>query len=101
MWMMLIFDLPVVEYEERRSYQLFREYLLDQGFEMAQYSVYLRHCSGKEQYDALAKRIQINLPPAGKVYLLSFTDKQYENMIRFLSQELQPRQKNPEQLLLL
>ena len=51
MWMMVLFDLPTLTKKERRAASGFRNYLLDQGFEMAQYSVYMRFCAGKEQVD--------------------------------------------------
>ena len=42
MWMMVLFDLPVVEPEERKAAADFRNFLKDQGYEMAQFSVYVR-----------------------------------------------------------
>lgn len=35
MWMLVMFDLPVLEPEERRAATQFRNQLLDLGFEMA------------------------------------------------------------------
>ncbi len=64
---MVLFDLPVVEKIERKAATKFRDFLLDEGFEMAQYSVYVRHTSGKEAVEALVKRIDASLPPQGKV----------------------------------
>ena len=100
MWMMVLFDLPVVTREERKAATAFRNFLLDQGFEMAQYSVYLRFCAGKEQVEAYTRRIERNLPRAGKVHMLSFTDKQYESMVSFRGREAQPSARNPQQYVL-
>lgn len=100
MWMMVLFDLPVVTREERKAATAFRNFLLDQGFEMAQYSVYLRFCAGKEQVEAYTRRIERNLPRAGKVHMLSFTDKQYESMVSFRGREVQPSARNPQQYVL-
>ena len=47
--MMVLFDLPVMTKKERKAATDFRKFLLDQGFEMAQYSVYMRFCAGKER----------------------------------------------------
>ena len=55
MWMMVLFDLPVTEPEERKAATGFRNFLLDQGFEMAQFSVYVRHTSGKEAVEAMTR----------------------------------------------
>ena len=100
MWMMVIFDLPVGTPEERKAAADFRNFLLDQGFEMAQYSVYLRFCSGKEHTEALTRRIRHGLPEAGKVDILFFTDKQYENIISFNGRTRNRPYKNPEQFVL-
>src|SRR5690606_17027170 len=40
MWMMAMFDLPVLTKPERKRAADFRKFLLDQGFEMVQFSVY-------------------------------------------------------------
>ncbi len=46
MWLMVMFDLPVTEKEQRKEATYFRNRLLDLGFEMIQFSVYMRFCSG-------------------------------------------------------
>ena len=78
-----MFDLPVATRKERKAATGFRNFLLDEGFEMAQFSVYMRWCTGKEQVEAIARRIERNLPRTGKVSLIAFTDKQYENIMNF------------------
>ena len=100
MWVMVMFDLPVDTKERSKAATKFREFLLDQGFEMSQFSIYLRFCSGKEQYEALSRRIEQNLPEFGKVHILAFTDKQYENIIRFKGRTRAAARKNPGQLAL-
>ena len=44
--------------------------LLDLGFEMSQFSVYLKFCAGKEQAEALARQIEEAMPASGKVHLV-------------------------------
>tara|TARA_R110000796_G_scaffold42026_2_gene104202 strand:+ start:269 stop:574 length:306 start_codon:yes stop_codon:yes gene_type:complete len=100
MWVMVLFDLPVVEPEERRAYTRFRNYLLDQGFEQAQFSVYVRHTSGKEAVEALIGRIEDAVPEDGKVDILQFSDKQYENIVSFRGKSDKSNPKNPEQFVL-
>ena len=101
MWMMVLFDLPVLTKKERRAATGFRNFLLDQGFEMAQFSVYMRFCAGKEQVETYTERIRKNLPKTGKVTILGFTDKQYERMVCFSGRKQEPDQKNPSQYVLL
>lgn len=98
--MMVLFDLPVGTKKERSAATGFRNFLLDLGFEMAQFSVYLRSCAGKEQVETHGRRIGENLPKAGKVTILSFTDKQYENMVCFVGKKREPDPKSPQQFTL-
>jgi CRISPR-associated protein Cas2 len=100
MWVMVLFDLPVTEPDERKAATGFRTFLLDQGFEMAQFSVYVRYTSGKEAVEAMIRKVEASLPQNGKVDILQFTDKQYENIVSFRGQERGENKKNPEQFVL-
>ena len=95
-----MFDLPVGTKKERTQATSFRNHLLGLGFEMVQFSVYSRFCSGKERVETLAQQVAANLSVGGKVDILSFTDKQYENIISFEGRAPQKREK-PHQLTLL
>ena len=97
MWMLVMFDLPVLTAEERKAANDFRHDLLDFGFERCQYSVYLRFCEGREQADTWTRRVQSVLPSGGKVYCLYFTDKQYEGIVRFERRVRRKKLKNPDQ----
>lgn len=83
MWLFVMFDLPVVTKKERRQATDFRNSLLDLGFEMSQFSVYLKYCASGEKAESIGSRIQHKLPPGGKVDILTITDKQFANMKRF------------------
>ncbi len=74
-----------------------REFLLDQGFDRCQLSVYLRFCAGKEQAEVYTRRVQAALPASGNVQIIHFTDKQYENIVSFDGPVRQSAGKNPEQ----
>lgn len=39
MWILVLFDLPVVEKQERKAATDFRNFLLDHGFSMVQFSI--------------------------------------------------------------
>ena len=97
MWMMVLFDLPVLTKAERKSATKFREFLMDQGFDRCQLSVYMRFCAGKEQAEVYTKRVQAALPQAGRVQIVYFTDKQYENIISYDGPRRRPANKNPVQ----
>ena len=95
MWMVLMFDLPVMTKPQRKAATKFLQWLLDEGWEMSQFSVYLRWCVGKEQVDAR------QVPKVGKVHVPSVTDKQFETMAAFRGPTREKRWKGtPEQLVL-
>jgi len=100
MWIFVMFDLPVGTKKQMRDATKFREFLLDEGFEMSQFSVYARFCNGKDSYESYLKRIEANLPEKGDIHVLSFTDRQYEGIVRFASQRRKKPRKNPDQLAL-
>jgi len=100
MWMTVLFDLPVGTTEERRAATRFRKFLLDEGFEMSQYSVYMRFCAGKEQAEAYTRSVEREVPSTGKVHIIYITDKQYENIVSFDGRTKEPPRKNPEQYVL-
>jgi len=80
-WLQVSFDLPVKTEIQRRKASKFRNFLLDDGFEMAQYSLYMRFCRSGEAAEKHIRRISANAPDTGKVHVLSITDKQYEKII--------------------
>ena len=97
MWMLVMFDLPVLEKAERKAAIDFRKSLLDMGFEMSQLSVYMRFCTSQTQLDTYAKRVEAVLPAGGKVNVMQVTDKQYERIITFHGHIKQPALKTPDQ----
>ncbi len=97
MWMVVMFDLPVVQKAERKAASEFRKALLDLGFEMSQFSVYMRLCTSDTQLQTYCKRVELALPEGGKVNILQFTDKQYERIICFHGQAKQAPAKTPDQ----
>ncbi|KQN06764.1 CRISPR-associated protein Cas2 [Sphingobium sp. Leaf26] len=100
MWIFVMFDLPVTTREQARAATKFREFLLDEGFEKSQFSVYAGFCNGKEQFETYMRRVESSLPDRGDVHILSFTDRQYENIVRFSGQRRRRQRKNPDQLAL-
>ena len=80
LWMLVMFDLPVVEDSDRKAATRFRSSLMDLGFSMAQYSIYFRLLGGYDQARVMERKIESLLPPHGRVNILTITDKQYERM---------------------
>ena len=65
LWIMALFDLPVMTKPERKRATAFRSFLLDEGFSMMQFSCYVRFTAGKEQADAITRRIGRTVPADG------------------------------------
>lgn len=80
MRMFCMFDLPVETEEQRRNYRIFRKDLIQEGFVMIQYSIYVRVCPSREFANRIENRIKKSLPLEGNVRLLCVTEKQYDDM---------------------
>ena len=80
MRILVLFDLPVVTRAERRAYTIFRRFLINDGYDMIQYSVYGRILNGNDAEQKHMKRLVDNLPPDGSVRCLSVTEKQFASM---------------------
>ncbi len=78
MWILVLFDLPTETKQERKAYSQFRKELLKDGFSMFQFSIYLRHCSSRENRDVHINRVKKIMPEKGNIGILSITDKQFE-----------------------
>lgn len=98
MWLFVMFDLPVHSRSERRAATRFRLWLLDEGYEMSQFSVYLRTCVGREQVERRIRDISRNVPGKGQVNVISITDRQYELMARFRGKQRKGAPRLPGQL---
>jgi CRISPR-associated protein Cas2 len=80
MRLLVFFDLPVVTRAERRAYTVFRRFLLNDGYDMIQFSVYGRILNGTDAEQKHLKRLMDNLPPDGSVRSLTVTEKQFAGM---------------------
>lgn len=77
-WLMVAFDLPVVSKEERKRATDFRKFLIDDGFQMIQFSVYARPCVTFARQETHLRRIRNAVPPEGSVRVLYVTKAQWE-----------------------
>ena len=77
-WMIVAFDLPVVEKEERKAYTNFRKFLLEDGYQMIQFSVYARSMVSHARMETHLRRLQTNLPPEGSIRAIYVTQAQWE-----------------------
>lgn len=98
MWLFVFFDLPTNTKKERKAASKFRTYLLNDGFTMMQFSVYIRHCASSESADVHQKRIERIVPEKGQISILRVTDKQYGQIINFWGITTTPLTPAPQQL---
>ncbi len=99
MWMIVMFDLPTITKKDRQKANQFRNFLLDNGFEMTQLSIYLKFVGVREKANRMVKKIKVNTPP-GKVSVLFFTDKQFSQIINIHNNKIEQLTEEIEQLML-
>ncbi|HXV25178.1 MAG TPA: CRISPR-associated endonuclease Cas2 [Alphaproteobacteria bacterium] len=99
-WLFVLFDLPVLTKKQRKAATRFRKDLLNLGFAMSQFSVYLKFCAGKEQAEAICRKVEAAMPSQGKVHIVAITDKQYENIRTYRGMNREPGFRNADQLAL-
>ena len=100
MWLFVLFDLPVKTKKERKIYAKFRKDLLEDGFSMIQYSVYIRFCASEEIATTHRRIVRKSIPVSGHVRILSLTDRQFEKMENYIGRMEIPPEKAPCQLML-
>lgn len=83
MWILVFFDLPTETAEDKRIYTQFRKRIMKDGFNMFQFSIYLRHCPSSENASVHIKRVKQILPQRGNIGILNVTDKQFGAMELF------------------
>lgn len=98
MWVLVMFDLPVVSREDRKNYREFRKQLLKRGYLQLQFSIYARPCHSDENAQVHKERVKKHLPPAGQVRIAMITDKQFSRIELFFGQNAGEGEKQPEQL---
>lgn len=87
MWVLVFFDLPTETKKQRRAASRFRKELLQDGFTMFQFSIYMRTCPSRENAEVHAKRVRNMLPDDGHIGILKITDKQFSMMELYYSRE--------------
>lgn len=80
MRILVFFDLPTKTKRNRKDAARFRSFLLKNGFDMLQFSIYMRICKGRECIDTYKRRIRENAPKKGSVRILPIPNSFYEKM---------------------
>lgn len=98
MWVLVFFDLPTETKLERKVASRFRKDLLDNGFAMFQFSIYMRFCASRENAAVHIRRTKNALPKKGKVGIMQITDKQFGMMELFHGQKVMETEAPSQQL---
>lgn len=98
LWVFVFFDLPTETKKNRKDAARFRKNLIQDGFAMMQFSIYVRHCNSRENADVHQRRVKAVLPPKGQVIMFCLTDKQF-GMMEFYKGEVESKRPDtPQQL---
>lgn len=81
MRIVLFYDLPSVEFKEKKDYHNFRRSLIKNGFIMIQFSVYVKAINTKQKIKGEIEKIKKYLPSEGNIRIITVTEFQYKNMI--------------------
>jgi len=98
LWILVFFDLPTETKKERSVASRFRKDILRDGFAMFQFSIYLRHCSSRENAEVHINRVKRSLPEKGHIGIMTVTDKQFGMMELFYGKKEKALPDTPQQL---
>jgi len=87
MYLVCFFDLPTTTKRDRKRYTIFRRRLLQAGFVMMQYSVYIAQIRGTHQVKDRIEKVKNFAPDNGEIRLLTITDRQFDNIENIISYE--------------
>ena len=80
MRLLVLFDLPVKTKADKKAYVRFHKFLVRDGYDMIQYSVYGRICNNPESIEKHVFRLKAHAPPNGSVRYMQVTEKQFTSM---------------------
>ena len=58
MWVLVFFDLPTETKRDRKAATDFRKKIMQDGFTMFQFSIYIRHCASMENAEVHVRRVK-------------------------------------------
>jgi CRISPR-associated protein Cas2 len=77
MRLIVFFDLPIETAAQRKSYRLFRRFLIKDGYLMMQKSVYVKMVTDGQAAESALGRLRKNKPKYGLVQVLKVHENQY------------------------
>lgn len=98
MWVLLMFDLPVVTKKQRTQAARFRNDLIADGYQRVQWSIYARFCPTVQKAKRDGRAALDNLPPEGECRVLYLTDHQWHRMVVVRHKKEASPEPEPQQL---
>ena len=83
MWILVMFDLPTETKIQRKRYAGFRKSLIQDGFSMFQFSIYVRNCASRENTNVHIERVKKLLPEEGKICIITITERQFNDILLY------------------
>lgn len=94
MWVFCMFDLPVTDKKKMRLATAFRNLLLDKGFVMKQFSVYIKPVGTLDAARILVRNLAFCVPDDGLVSFMYITDKQYIQTENYIGKKPAPNEEH-------
>ncbi|MDZ7819713.1 MAG: CRISPR-associated endonuclease Cas2 [Aliarcobacter sp.] len=98
MVLFVMFDMPTETHEDLEKYRKFRSKLIELGFIMFQYSVYVRFCRSLVIAEKYEKKVELAAPLNGSIRIMKITEAQYKNMKVIENYREKPEEKIEEQI---
>ncbi|MCK9161969.1 MAG: CRISPR-associated endonuclease Cas2 [Arcobacter butzleri] len=92
-----MFDMPTNTKGDIKKYTKFRKKLIEMGFIMFQFSIYVRFCNGLATAQKYERKIKETAPVKGSIRVLKVTETQYKNMIIIENYRQKPEEKIEKQ----
>jgi CRISPR-associated protein Cas2 len=83
-WILCVYDCPMIDSEARHDYGVFRRSLLQENFAQLQNSLYVHHFPTLAVGEATVARLRYMIPKGAQVAFFIVTDKQYGMTKEFL-----------------
>ena len=94
----VMFDMPTETKSDMKKYRTFRKKLLDLGFIMFQYSIYIRFCRSLAIAEKYERKVEQFAPLNGSIRVLRITEEQYKHMKIIENYREKPEEKVKEQM---
>ena len=93
----VMFDMPTETKSDMKKYRTFRKKLLDLGFIMFQYSIYIRFCRSLAIAEKYERKVEQFAPLNGSIRVLRITEEQYKHKKIIENYREKPEEKVKEQ----